>query len=83
MRLSALQDTPVKVASAITVTANDLLSVRKYNTLPDLRKAIAKLIAAVVLLGHVNTKLTFKRRDVLYPNIGNKCKQACSRWSNP
>ena len=83
MTFSALQDTLVKATAAITVTANDILSARKQNSPPDLKKSIANLIDAVVLLGHVNIELTFKGRDALRPNLSNEFKQACSRVVKP
>ena len=83
MKFSALQDTLVKATAASIVTANDRLSARKQISPPNLKKSIPNLIDAVVLLGHVDTELTFKRRDVLRPNLGNEFKQACFRVMKP
>eukprot|EP00794_Sanderia_malayensis_P010192 gene10192-11239_t len=83
MRISALQDTLVKATAAVTVSVNDLLSARQQQSSPDFKDLIAKLIDSIILTGQVNKELTFKRRDVLRPNLSNDFKQACSRTIKP
>eukprot|EP00794_Sanderia_malayensis_P011531 gene11531-12720_t len=83
MRISALQGTLVKATAAVTVSVNDLLSARQQESSPYFKDLIAKLIDSIILIGHVNKELTFKRRDVLRPNLSNDFKQACSRTIKP
>ncbi len=41
------------------------------------------MIDSIVLIGHVNKEVTFKRRDALRRNLSNDFKQACSRTVQP
>jgi len=54
-----LQDTLVKVSSAIIVTVNDLLSHREKKTSPDYKTCIPGLTDSVALIGHVHKGLSF------------------------
>ena len=53
IRTSVLQDTLVKMSSAIIVTVNDLLSHREKRTSPDYKTLIPGLTDSVALVGHV------------------------------
>ena len=79
IRMSVLQDTLIKVSSAIVVTVEDLLSHREKKTSPNYRSLIPRLTDSVALLGHVNKELSFKRRDAIRPYLNQEFKQACSR----
>ena len=83
IRTSVLQDTLVKVSSAIIVTVNDLLSHREKKTSPDYKTLIPRLTDSVALLGHVHKELSFKRRDAIRPFLNQEFKQACSRTLKP
>ena len=83
IRMSSLQDSLVKATSAVSVAINDLLSAREQKTIPVYKDLIAKLIDSVVLIGHVSSELTFKRRDSLRPYLTNDFKQGCSRSVKP
>lgn len=83
IRTSVLQDTLVKVSSAIIVTVNDLLSHREKKTSPDYRTLIPRLTDSVALIGHVHKELSFKRRDAIRPYLNQEFKQACSRTLKP
>ena len=83
MKISALQNTMVKATAAVTVTANDLLTAKQQQSPLDYKGLIAKLIDAIVLIGHVNSELTFRRRDMLRPHLSSDFKQACSRNVKP
>ena len=83
IRTSVLQDTLVKVSSAIIVTVNDLLNHREKKTSPDYKTLIPRLTDSVALIGHVHKELSFKRRDAIRPHLNQEFKQACSRTLKP
>ena len=83
IRMSVLQDTLIKLSSAIVVTVEDLLSHREKKTSHNYRSLIARLTDSVALLGHVNKELSFKRRDAIRPYLNQEFKQACSRTLKP
>eukprot|EP00794_Sanderia_malayensis_P006605 gene6605-7354_t len=70
--MSSLQHSLVKATSAVSLTMNNLLSAREQKSIPDYKDLIAKLIDSAVLLGHVSSELTFKRRDFLRPYLTNE-----------
>ena len=59
IRTSVLQETLVKVSSAIIVTVNDLLSHREKKTFPDYKTLIPRLTDSVALIGHVHKRTFF------------------------
>ena len=67
IRMSVLQDTLIKVSSAIVVTVEDLLSHREKKTSPNYRSLLPRLTDSVAL--HVNKELSFKRRDAIRPYL--------------
>ena len=81
--MSVLQDTLVKVSSAIIVTVDDLLSHRAKKTTPDYKALISRLTDSVALIGHVHKELSFKRRDAIHPYLNQEFKQVCSRTLKP
>jgi len=83
IRTSVLQDTLIKVSSAIIVTVDDLLSHREKKTSPDYKTLIPRLTDSVALIGHVHKELSFKRRDAIRPYLNQEFKQACSRTLKP
>ena len=83
IRTSMLQDTLVKVSSAIIVTVNDLLSHREKKTSPNYKTLIPRLTDSVALIGHVHKELSFKQRDAIRPCLNQEFKQACSRTLKP
>ena len=85
IRTSVLQDTLVKVSSAIKliVTVNDLLSHREKKTSPDYKTLIPKLTDSVALIGHVHKEFSFKRRNAIRPYLNQEFKQACLRTLKP
>ena len=52
-----LQDTLVKVSSAIIVTVNDLLSHREKKASPEYKTLIPRLTDSVALIGHEHKEL--------------------------
>ena len=83
IRMSVLQDTLVKVSSAIIVSVNDLLSHRHKKTCPDYKVLVPWLTDSVALIGHVHKERSFKRRDAIRPYLNQDFKQACSRTLKP
>ena len=71
--MSVLQNTLIKVSSAIVVTVKDLLS-HQEKTSPNYRSLMPRLTDSVALLGHVNKKLSFKRRDAIRPYLNQEFK---------
>eukprot|EP00795_Rhopilema_esculentum_P009648 gene9648-17409_t len=83
IKLSVLQDGLLKATSAVSVAVSDLLFAREQKTTPDYKALIGELIDSIVLIGHVNRELTFKRRDSLRPHLSAEFKQVCSRNIKP
>ena len=65
--MSVLQDTLLKVSSAIIVTVDDLLGHREKKTSPNYKTLIPRLTDSIALIGHVHKELSFKRRDAIRP----------------
>ena len=83
IRTSALQDTLVKVSSAIICTTDKLLEHREKKTIPTYKALINPLLDSVALLGHVCTELSYKRRDALKPFLHQDFRSACARSRKP
>ena len=83
IRTSALQDTLVKVSSAIICTSDKLLEHREKKTIPRYKALINPLLDSVALLGHVCTELSYKRRDALKPFLHQDFRPACARSRKP
>ena len=83
IRTSALQDTLVKVSSAIICTTDKLLEHKEKKTIPSYKALINSLLDSVALLGHVCTELSYKRRDALKPFLHQDFRLACARSRNP
>ena len=81
--MSVLQDTLLKVSSAIIVSVNDLLGHREKKTSPDYKALVPRLTDSIALIGHVHKELSFKRRDVIRPFLNQEFKQTCSRTLKP
>ena len=76
--MSVLQDTLIKVSSAIIVSVNDMLSDRQKKTCPDYKTLVPRLTDSVALIGHVYKEVYFKRRDAILAYLNQEFKQACS-----
>ena len=83
IRTSALQDTLVKVSSAIICTSDKLLEHREKKTIPSYKALINPLLDSVALLGHVCTELSYKKRDALKPFLHQDFHPACARSRKP
>ena len=83
IRTSALQDTLVKVSSAIICTTDKLLEHREKKTTPSYKGSINPLLDSVALLGHVCTELSYKRRDAFKPFLHQDFLSACARSRKP
>ena len=67
IKVSVLQDILVKVTSAISLVADDLLQSRERKSKPNYQVLISRLIDSIALLGHANKELSFKRKEALRP----------------
>ena len=83
LRISILQDALVKTSSALALTIEDLLKARQDKVYPDSKAIATRLFYSIALLGHVNTELSFKRRDSLRPLLSPDLKAFCVRSNRP
>ena len=75
--------TLVKVSIAIICTTDKLLEHREKKTILNYKALINPLLDSVALLGHVCTKLSYKRRDALKPFLHQDFRLACARSRKP
>ena len=84
LRLANMQKVLVKVGSAVAKSTDTLLAIRadpEKTSALALTEKLGKLVTynadAVVLLGHLNIELSYRRRDAIKPNLNDEYSSLC------
>ena len=60
-----------------------MLKAHEEKQTPEYKAIIAKIFAAIAILGYINKELSHKCREVLKPNLSQDFKQVCSHNLKP
>ena len=84
LRLANMQKVLVKVGSAVAKSTDTLLAIRadpEKTSALALTEKLGKLVTynadALVLLGHLNIELSYRRRDAIKPNLNDEYSSLC------